>query len=401
MMKKVLRFALLSAVAMFSTAAMAQEADVFGAVGKGWGDEGCNRQYDLGANKTITFDFVVNQRAAENWFGWITLARSGNYSVEGAKEYFFMQPSAYAVTDGVWDDASKSTAANPGTWYKCNFNSIDFGKWPTELTGAHVVLKVSRVGSEIRYLADIRPTASDAIWGHYFVMDCGKADGDIFILFGADQAELALNSAVISDSEADPAVQGTLVGEIDNTGGISSRSADFTFAPESTLSLKFINYSCCAANWYNWIFEVQNGDKFLDLRCDNFGWGDYWNAENCTIENYDWNSFKYDMNGATVELTATRTGSTVKVEATATTTTNKVMKETYTVTHDDFATGDVTARLLAEGCHMDLLSQETTGIAAVKTVSSTKAVRYNVAGQQVGAGFKGLVIENGKKMIIK
>ena len=400
-MKKILRYALLSAVAMFSTAAMAQEADVFGAVGKGWGDAGCNRQYDLGANKTITFDFVVNQRAAENWFGWITMARSGNYSVEGAKEYFFMQPSAYAVTDGAWGDESKTTAATPGTWYKCNFNSIDFGKWATELTGAHVVLKVSRVGSEIRYLADIRPTASDAIWGHYFVMDCGKADGDIFILFGADQAELALNSAVISDSEADPAVQGTLVGEIDNTSAAFARSDNFTLSPETSTTIDFINYGCTAANWYNWIFEVQNGEKFLDLRCDNWGWGDYWDSNNCVVENYDWNTFRYDMYGATVKLVVTRTGSTLKVEATATTTTNKVMKETYTVTNDDFASGDLVARLMAEACHLDIIQSESTGVNAVKTVNQTKAVRYNMAGQQVGAGFKGLVIENGKKFVVK
>ena len=388
---------------MFSTAAMAQEADVFGAVGKGWGDEGCNRQYDLGANKTITFDFTVNERADKDWFGWITLARSGNYSVPDAKEYFFMQPSAYAVTEGAWTDASKSTAANPGTWYKCNFNSIDFGKWPTELTGAHVVLKVSRVGSEIRYLADIRPTASDAIWGHYFVMDCGKADGDIFILFGADQAQLALNSAVISDSEADPAVQGTLVGEIDNTTLGFARSADITLAPENTLNVEFVNYGCRAANWYNWIFEVQNDNKYLDLRCDNFGWGAYWDGNNCVVENYDWTTFKYDMYGATVKLTATRTGSTLNVEATATTTANKVMKETYTVTNNDFASGNLTARFIAEACHLDILSVSSTptAISAVKTVNNAKAVRYNMAGQQVGAGFKGLVIENGKKMIIK
>jgi hypothetical protein len=315
-----------------------------------------------------------------------------------------MQPSAYAVTDGAWEDASKSTAANPGTWYKCNFNSIDFGKWPTELTGAHVVLKVSRVGSEIRYLADIRPTASDAIWGHYFVMDCGKADGDIFILFGADQAQLALNSAVISDSEADPAVQGTLVGEIDNTTLAFARSEDITLAPENTLNVEFVNYGCTAANWYNWIFEVQNGEKFLDLRSDNWGWGDYWDGNNCVVENYDWNTFRYDMYGATVKLVVTRTGSTLKVEATATTTTDKVMKETYTVTNDDFASGNLTTRFLAEACHMDILSQTTaptTAISAVKTVNNAKAVRYNMAGQQVGADFKGLVIENGKKFVVK
>ena len=42
-----------------------------------------------------------------------------------------------------------------------------------------------------------------------------------------------------------------------------------------------------------------------------------------------------------------------------------------------------------------------TGIQSLKTVSNGKAVRYNLAGQQVADGFKGLVIENGRKYMMK
>ena len=42
-----------------------------------------------------------------------------------------------------------------------------------------------------------------------------------------------------------------------------------------------------------------------------------------------------------------------------------------------------------------------TAINAVKTVDAAKAVRYNMAGQQVANGFKGLVIENGRKYLSK
>lgn len=49
----------------------------------------------------------------------------------------------------------------------------------------------------------------------------------------------------------------------------------------------------------------------------------------------------------------------------------------------------------------NIISQ-TTGIQKVKIDSdNANAVRYNMAGQQVGAGYKGIVIENGKKMVIK
>jgi hypothetical protein len=42
-----------------------------------------------------------------------------------------------------------------------------------------------------------------------------------------------------------------------------------------------------------------------------------------------------------------------------------------------------------------------TGIQNVKSICHDKAVRYNVAGQQVGEGYKGIAIENGKKLLIK
>ena len=42
----------------------------------------------------------------------------------------------------------------------------------------------------------------------------------------------------------------------------------------------------------------------------------------------------------------------------------------------------------------------TTGISKIQT-SATKSVRYNLAGQKVGADYKGVVIENGKKFVNK
>jgi hypothetical protein len=42
-----------------------------------------------------------------------------------------------------------------------------------------------------------------------------------------------------------------------------------------------------------------------------------------------------------------------------------------------------------------------TAISAVKTVNTQNAVRYNLAGQKVDAAYKGVVIENGKKFVVK
>ena len=43
----------------------------------------------------------------------------------------------------------------------------------------------------------------------------------------------------------------------------------------------------------------------------------------------------------------------------------------------------------------------TTGINNITVVNAKKGVRYNLAGQRVNESYKGGVIENGKKMIVK
>lgn len=55
---------------------------------------------------------------------------------------------------------------------------------------------------------------------------------------------------------------------------------------------------------------------------------------------------------------------------------------------------------LDRGCYLYSLNGFTTGISKIQT-SAAKAVRYNLAGQKVGANYKGVVIENGKKIVVK
>lgn len=325
----------------------------------GWADQGCNIAYTLGPNKTITFDFVVNNTSkAGDWAGWMVLAKSGDV------EHFFKQCVGFGVTEGNWTDESKNTVK--GNWFKCNFSSVDYATWKDEVVGAHVIVTVSRVAKEVRYLVNLT-AANKAERGQYFVMDnCGDGTQDMTITFGADQAEIALSSANITESAADPEVKGTLVGDIDNSSAFAARSADYAIAPESSTTICFYNYGNKAANWYNWIFEANVAGKYLDLRSDHAGWGDYWDVANLTSA-YDWSTFKDDLYGAAVEIVATRTGNKLDIRATQTTTTGKVLVETYTVTNEDFATSDaIPCRMLCEGCHIDIVPTLT----ATTTISS-------------------------------
>lgn len=56
---------------------------------------------------------------------------------------------------------------------------------------------------------------------------------------------------------------------------------------------------------------------------------------------------------------------------------------------------------LDKGCYLYSLNNQTTsGISKIAT-SAAESVRYNLAGQKVGANYKGVVIENGKKIVVK
>ena len=49
----------------------------------------------------------------------------------------------------------------------------------------------------------------------------------------------------------------------------------------------------------------------------------------------------------------------------------------------------------------DQVILQKSGIATVNAALQQNGVRYNLAGQKVDASYKGVVIENGKKMMVK
>lgn len=67
---------------------------------------------------------------------------------------------------------------------------------------------------------------------------------------------------------------------------------------------------------------------------------------------------------------------------------------------DDFAVYD---KALTTEQIKTIIDKKMTTSTAIQTVGATTgtAVRYNLAGQQVGAAHKGIVIENGRKMVVK
>lgn len=147
----------------------------------------------------------------------------------------------------------------------------------------------------------------------------------------------------------------------------SAWSDYFVIPANQTFHTKFINHTSGADNWHNWNLVVATDadrgaagySEYFVLRSDLFGWGnaDY-NADNITNEGYgDWEQFKKNMEGATVDMTVERRGAEVYVTAVATCKGGTVYKEMY---HQPCAAdGNIRAFLACDHSYLQLNAAET------------------------------------------
>lgn len=137
----------------------------------------------------------------------------------------------------------------------------------------------------------------------------------------------------------------------------SSASGDCTF------HFAFTNHTDRGELWNNWILAVTNGKErgangykeYAVIRADAYGWGDYANdaqREAGMANDYDWTTFKDDMDGAKVDLTVSIKGG--KMDMTAITTTAGGKTYTYTYTVGGLPAGAKGAFLSMEKAHIVL-----------------------------------------------
>ena len=168
----------------------------------------------------------------------------------------------------------------------------------------------------------------------------------------------------------------TTVGLEDNSTPWWTAFSDYYDVPAgATLHLEFTNYSSKQQNWHTWLALAANAERgaegyyeYFALRADNWAWGDgkdtdangtnYWGADAVTLtSNYNWDTFKEDMDGAKVvmEVTNDATANKITLVATATTTGGAVFTETFTKNQANFATAvadPIKFFLTVEGGHL-------------------------------------------------
>ena len=182
---------------------------------------------------------------------------------------------------------------------------------------------------------------------------------------------------------------------------------------------KFYNYSNKNANWNNWCLVAATAERGAEgyaehfaLRADNYAW--FAAAGGNTAENtsnvdftmkseYNWDTFKDDMDGSLVDMNVEfTTGNVVKVVSTITTTAEKVYNYSFTMKLVENQS-DVTMFFVNEGSYIDG-SGIATGIktpVVITKKAESEGKWYNLNGQQVDRSYKGIVVVNGRKFFNK
>lgn len=118
------------------------------------------------------------------------------------------------------------------------------------------------------------------------------------------------------------------VGDEENTAGFWVVFSDpVGMTGDGTIHYEFYNYTAGNNNWENWVLVLTNnggmstgGDSELVVfRADNYGWGQLYENNSVLSCDYNWDTFKEDMNGAYVTMDIVRKGTTVVITAVTTT----------------------------------------------------------------------------------
>ena len=135
----------------------------------------------------------------------------------------------------------------------------------------------------------------------------------------------------------------TVVGRADNSATFWTAFTPYMYSSgDCEFKMHFTNYTDKAENWDNWTLAITNGKErnasgyteYAVLRADSYGWGTYCTEAQRTAgmkSDYNWDTFKSDMDGAEVSLSASIKSGTLSVKATTTTTSGKTYNYTYTV----------------------------------------------------------------------
>ncbi len=266
--------------------------------------------------KSVTKSFTNYTSGVENWHNFVAILQNTptghSADTEGYAEYAVVRADNYGWGAG-YDGIATAT---------CDWN---FDTFKEDMDGAVIDVTITNNGTT----ADINIVATTAAGKVYHQDYTGIAiTGDLYACFSCESAYLSFDTQT--------------VGALDrSTGWWTAFSDIWSVAEGESKTVYFKNFTSGVENWHNFVAILQNvpgghsaeayeGYKeYAVVRADNYGWGAGYDGIVTPESNWDFGTFKEDMDGAYIALTVTNNGATADINFTATTTAGKVFYQNY------------------------------------------------------------------------
>lgn len=313
-----------------------------------WDASSKSKTYAIPKNGSLTINFTIstntdteNYPTWEKWYTWLIDVYCNGWQ--------------FAFRADNEDGSNWHGSLQPTITYSNNFEQ----KYTRDnMDGANVVLEISRNASnEVTVLATTTK-GSDTWWKKEVItLSEGAGDNDLTFYLTGDNCYGEIHSAVGDKN----------VGTTENvTSWWNNFSEYYTIEANKMLTLNFKNYSSKTKNWNNFVIVITNDNdrgatgyaEQVVIRTDDYGWGTYYNHANFS-NNYNWDSYIDDLDGADVELIIKRYDTKVIIKATYTTTGGVVYYQQYVYTSPS-GSDPLRAFLTVDNSHISNLTSEIT-----------------------------------------
>lgn len=298
-----------------------------------------------GQKAMFTFKNYGNQ--VDNFANWVAcVSNDVNFGEEGYSPYIYLRADN-------WENIQDSNSG-----LESNFNWSTF---KNDMYGATVVETFTYKNGTMTVRADILKSNGSTT---YFEQFSKAITGDVRVWLSVDHSYLTLMHSKVFDADA------PVVGNVLNTTGYEGASSDKHVLKEGQRAIyTFTNYSNKVENWNNFIACVSTGndENLIYLRADNYDVVQG-NSDNIT-SNFNWGTFKDELDGASVIVTYTYLSGNITVRADITAENSQTRYEYITKA----ATGDAKVWLTLEKSHIVIEDFKTE---AVKTISEAGWATY-------------------------
>lgn len=339
--------------------------------------------YTIAPNKTLTVKFTNHSSKANNWNNFaVVLTQDVDWGTEDS-EYLVLRADNYG-----WQYGLNTGGESSHDWFNYLSSNFNWDTFKDDLDGATVTLTIRRTLFNVTVRADIK-TAADKDYYEELQLPCGDGLQNLRAYLTVDNAHIVIDNeaTTITDSNL-------MVGSEDNTTAWWSAFSDyFKILQNQSLTLEFDNYSDKAANYHNWLLVItsdanRDADGYTEyavIRGDNYVWGTYGNSNDnkdkyVLTSNFNWDTFKDDMDGAHVKMTITRSGDRITARADITTRTSAQYFEQLIVDVADNSANPIRVFLTTEAGHLVLnTTLATIGEYGWATFSSDYALDFSKA----------------------